>query len=126
MLSEETEFFNILGVGKNGTTLLGSLIDNHPQISTISIIGGTLARASWKRIFKALHDHPSKHFVQLWDSRVMDDEDWDVIRVYTGYHNEIEDKDDPDLYLERYVNGHGKWTGILKDEWDSMDDVVDI
>ena len=34
MSSEETEFFNILGVGKNGTTLLGSLIDNHPQIST--------------------------------------------------------------------------------------------
>ena len=34
MLSEKTEFFNILGVGKNGTTLLGSLIDNHSQIST--------------------------------------------------------------------------------------------
>ena len=27
-------FFNILGGGKNGKTLLGSLLDNHPSISS--------------------------------------------------------------------------------------------
>ena len=27
-------FYNLIGAGKNGKTLLGSLIDNHPSIST--------------------------------------------------------------------------------------------
>jgi len=31
---KDYEFINILGVGKNGTTLLGSLLDNHNKIST--------------------------------------------------------------------------------------------
>ena len=34
MNSEKILFTNILGVGKNGTTLMGSLLDNHPEIST--------------------------------------------------------------------------------------------
>ena len=34
MSSEKILFTNILGVGKNGTTLMGSLLDNHPEIST--------------------------------------------------------------------------------------------
>lgn len=34
MANKDIEFINVLGVGKNGTTLLGSLLDNHPQIST--------------------------------------------------------------------------------------------
>jgi len=37
MHSTEVEITNILGVGKNGTTLLGSLLDNHPEISTFPL-----------------------------------------------------------------------------------------
>ena len=34
MQPSNDEITNILGVGKNGTTLFGSLLDNHPEITT--------------------------------------------------------------------------------------------
>ena len=34
MDNKDVLFVNIMGVGKNGTTLLGSLLDNHHELSS--------------------------------------------------------------------------------------------
>ena len=34
MDNKDVLFVNIMGVGKNGTTLLGSLLDNHNELSS--------------------------------------------------------------------------------------------
>ena len=52
--NKDVLFVNIMGVGKNGTTLLGSLLDNHHELSSFPM--------EMKFVEHFLHNVKSKNF----------------------------------------------------------------
>ena len=54
MDNKDVLFVNIMGVGKNGTTLLGSLLDNHHELSSFPM--------EMKFVEHFLHNVKSKNF----------------------------------------------------------------
>ena len=89
MSSEKISFTNILGVGKNGTTLMGSLLDNHQEISTfpmemkfIEHYFNTIKDKSFESIIKFLLKESKINQLNLHNK--LSDKEEEIKRVVTG------------------------------------------
>ena len=89
MSSDKISFTNILGVGKNGTTLLGSLLDNHQEISTfpmemkfIEHYFNTIKDKSFESIIKFLLKESKINQLNLHNK--LSDKEEEIKRVVTG------------------------------------------
>ena len=87
--SEKISFTNILGVGKNGTTLMGSLLDNHQEISTfpmemkfIEHYFNTIKDKSFESIIKFLLKESKINQLNLHNK--LSDKEEEIKRVVTG------------------------------------------
>lgn len=89
MNSEKISFTNILGVGKNGTTLMGSLLDNHPEISTFPMemkfvehYYNTIRDKSFDGVIRFVLEKSKINQLNL--NKKLSDKDEELKRVVTG------------------------------------------